>query len=111
MRSPIPASSLPGGPISRQFEGEAHGSGLSFFLVEAEPGRGPRLHRHPYEEVFIVASGRATFTLDGDEVEAGPEDVVVAPPGTPHRFVNSGGEPLRLTAIHLSPRFETEWLE
>jgi hypothetical protein len=38
----------PGGTVT--FEGEQHGSGVSFFLVNNEPGAGPDLHRHPYSE-------------------------------------------------------------
>ena len=64
----------PGGTIT--FEGEPHGSGVSFFLVHNEPGAGPDLHRHPYSETWIVRSGRARFTADGEELEAGPGDIV-----------------------------------
>jgi mannose-6-phosphate isomerase-like protein (cupin superfamily) len=38
-------------------------------------------------------------------------EVVVVPPDTPHRFVNSGAGPLRQIAIHVNSRFVTEWLE
>jgi mannose-6-phosphate isomerase-like protein (cupin superfamily) len=96
---------------ARSFEGGGHQSGLSVLLVDAPPGEGPRLHRHPYEEVFVVHAGRGTFTIDGAQAEAGPGDVVVAPAETVHKFVNSGSERLRLTAIHHAPRFVTEWLE
>ncbi len=75
------------------------------------PGSGPSLHQHPYEEVFIVQEGRATYVLGDEErvVEAG--EIVVAPANTPHRFVNSGDGPLRQVDIHASPRFIAEWLE
>jgi quercetin dioxygenase-like cupin family protein len=96
---------------ARSFEGERHEAGLSVFLVDASPGEGPRLHRHPYEEVFVVHEGHGTFTVDGAQAEAGPGDIVVAPAETAHGFVNSGTERLRLTAIHHAPRFMTEWLE
>ena len=45
-----------------RFEGEDHGSGVSMFLVDNEPGEGPGLHRHPYSETWIVRSGRVRFT-------------------------------------------------
>jgi mannose-6-phosphate isomerase-like protein (cupin superfamily) len=96
---------------ARSFEGEGHQSGLSVLLVDAPPGEGPRLHRHPYEEVFAIHAGHGTFTIEGAQAEAGPGDVVVAPAETAHKFVNSGTERLRLTAIHHAPRFATEWLE
>ena len=59
-----------GGTIT--FEGEPHGSGVSFFLVDSLPGAGPGLHRHPYSETWIVRSGTARFTAGGEELDAGP---------------------------------------
>ena len=52
---------------TQTFDGHKHGVDASFMLVHMEPGRGPSLHRHAYPEVFIVASGEATFTVDGAE--------------------------------------------
>ena len=101
---------IPDGEIRRspgatlQFQGEDHGSGVSFFLVSNEPGAGPDLHKHPYSETWIVRSGRALFTADGEEVEAGPGDIVVAGPETPHKFKNIGNERLDVVCIHASPR-------
>ena len=94
-----------------EFEGYEHGdTGISMIFVDAEPGRGPALHRHDYDELFIVQEGQATFTAGGREIVAGPGHVVVVPAGQPHGFVNSGDGPLRQIAIHQSPRYETEWL-
>jgi quercetin dioxygenase-like cupin family protein len=90
--------------------GEEIGAGVSVIGVDAAPGEGPALHRHAYAEVFVVLRGEATFTL-GDEtrvVHAG--EVVVAPAGVAHRFVNSGSETLLQVDVHEHPRFETEWL-
>jgi mannose-6-phosphate isomerase-like protein (cupin superfamily) len=98
----------PGGTLT--FEGEAHGSGVSFFLVYNEPGAGPDLHRHPYSETWIVRSGRALFTADGRELEAGPGDILVVGPETPHMFKNVGTERLDIVCIHASPRLIQEEL-
>jgi len=84
---------------------------VSLILADAAPGDGPRLHRHEYEEVFAVQAGSVRFTLGDETVDAAPGDVVVAPAGVPHGFVNSGSEQLRMVAIHVSPTFVTEWLE
>ena len=36
------------------FQGAKYGDvPVSFFWVEAQPGSGPRLHVHPYEEIFV----------------------------------------------------------
>ena len=98
-----------GGTVA--FEGEAHGSGVSFFLVNNQPGAGPDLHRHPYSETWIVRSGMALFTADGEELEARAGDILVVGPATPHKFKNAGDERLEMVCIHASPRMIQEDLE
>ena len=85
--------------------------GVSVIVVDAPPGGGPRLHRHPYEEVFVVQEGSATFTAGDDVIEATSGQVVVVPAGVAHKFVNSGAGRLRQVDIHASDHFVTEWLE
>jgi mannose-6-phosphate isomerase-like protein (cupin superfamily) len=108
----VSLDALPTTAIARELVGADHGgAGLCLIFVDAPPGRGPSLHRHPYEEIFIVQEGEATLTA-GDErrvVRAG--EIVIVPPGVPHAFVNSGDGPLRQIDIHVSPRFDTEWLD
>jgi mannose-6-phosphate isomerase-like protein (cupin superfamily) len=102
---------LPLSNIAREFVGADHGGvGICAILVDAAPGEGPSLHRHPYEEVFIMLEGTATFFLGEDErCEVGPDQVVVVPAGLWHGFVNSGDGPLRQIDIHVSPSFDTQW--
>ena len=94
------------------FEGYQHGDvPVSFFLVDAPPGGGPRLHRHPYAEVFVVQEGCAVFTVGGETHEVTGSHVVIVPPGLPHKFVNSGDGPLRMVNMHPTGQIVTEWLE
>ena len=97
--------------MSVEYTGEELGAGVCVILVELEPGGSVRLHRHPYEEVFIVQEGEATFRLGDDERVVRAPDVVVAPAGIPHGFANCGSGPLRQVDIHVSATFDTEWLE
>ena len=100
---------LPHGGISHKFEGYRYGDvGVSFFLVESPPGGGAVLHTHPYEEVFLTLEGEATFTVGDATIEAGAGQIVVAPAGVPHKFVNSGSGPLRQVDIHPSGRILQE---
>ena len=97
---------------TREFQGYLHSdTNLSFLWVDLPPGGGPRLHKHPYEEVFIILVGQATFTVGATTLEATAGQILIAPRDTPHRFVNSGSGPLRQIDIHASKRFITEWLE
>jgi mannose-6-phosphate isomerase-like protein (cupin superfamily) len=99
----------PGGTV--RFEGKPHGSGVSFFLVNKEPGAGPDLHRHPYSETWIVRAGKARMTADGEDIDAGPGDIVVVAANTPHKFKNVGTGRLAITCIHASPVMIQEELE
>jgi mannose-6-phosphate isomerase-like protein (cupin superfamily) len=99
----------PGGTVT--FEGEPYGSGVSFFLVDNEPGNAPDLHRHPYSETWIVRSGQGLFTAGGKDIEAGPGDILDVGPETPHKFKNVGTGRLDVVCIHASPKMIQEALE
>jgi mannose-6-phosphate isomerase-like protein (cupin superfamily) len=92
----------PGGTL--RFEGESYGSGVSFFLVNNQAGKGPDLHTHPYSETWIVRSGKARITADGQDMEVGPGDIIVVTPETPHKFKNIGTDRLDIICIHASSR-------
>jgi mannose-6-phosphate isomerase-like protein (cupin superfamily) len=113
MRHVIPWDELErGGPGSFTFVGQQFGASVCVLVGHGIPtGSGPRLHRHPYDEVFVVYDGTATFTLGVEALQVGARSVVIVPAGTPHKFVNSGDVPLYETSIHSSPERITEWLE
>ena len=79
-------------------------------LVRQSSRGGPKLHRHPYAEVFLVQES-ATFTVGEDTIDVTGGQILIAPAGVPHKFVNSGAGPLRQIDIHANDRFVTEWLE
>jgi len=107
----IPFDELEPTEHSHEFVGAEHGDvPFSVILVHSQPGVGPRLHRHPYAEVFIVESGQATFQLGDETIVVEGGSVVVGAPDVPHGFTNTGSGELRLTAIHGAGRFDTEWL-
>src|SRR5205823_2074269 len=94
-----------------ELEGVATGAGISLIFNYLKSPDGPRLHKHPYAETFIIQAGEVRLTAGGEEILARAGQVVVVPPGTPHKFVQSGTEPLEMLDIHASDRFVTEWLE
>ena len=83
---------------------------MSFFLSHNRPGTGPELHRHPYEETFIVQEGDVLFTVGADTIEATAGDIVIGPAGARHKFVSRGASH-RQISIHPVASVETEWLE
>lgn len=96
---------LPFAGISHEFVGETQGAPFSAYIVEARPGQGPPLHKHPYVEVAFTLEGCATITIGDEEREVKAGGIVVIPAETPHRFVNSGDTTLRQIDVHASPRF------
>ena len=107
----VPFDELEHSEHSHEFVGAEHGDvPFCVILVHSRPGVGPRLHRHPYPEVFIVEAGQATFQIGDRETVVEGGHVVVSPAGEAHGFTNTGTGELRLTAIHGAPRFNTEWL-
>jgi mannose-6-phosphate isomerase-like protein (cupin superfamily) len=95
----------------RELVGADHGgAGVSLIFVDAPPGGGPSLHKHPYEELLILLEGEATFVAGDKKLQARAGDVVIVPPDTPHAFTNSGDGRLRQIDIHVSSAFDTEWL-
>jgi mannose-6-phosphate isomerase-like protein (cupin superfamily) len=99
------------GEDANEVQGHNHSAAVSIIVVDAPPGRGPKLHRHPYEEIFVIQQGNVTFTAGDETVEATGGQVVVVPADVAHKFTNSGTGRLRQVDMHASERFVTEWLE
>ncbi len=103
---------LPFRGSSHWFVGSDQGDvGISVFLLNALPGRGPGLHRHPYDEVQFVREGRGLWNVNGEEFEAGAGDILVIKAGEIHGFRCIGDAPLVQLDVHLSPRFIQENLD
>ncbi|HZT97706.1 MAG TPA: cupin domain-containing protein [Chloroflexota bacterium] len=97
---------------SSSVEGATRGpASVSLILDESPPGGGPRLHRHPYDETWIVEEGRVQVWIGDETAEAAAGDIVTTPPNAPHKFENVGQVNSRMVCIHSSRTFITEWLE
>lgn len=110
MPTPVSVADLPGNLVAR-FEGRDHGSNVSFFVGHFPPGTGPVLHRHPYEETFVIEEGSATFTVDDETLEVGAGQILVVPAGAAHKFVSSGEDGLRMVSISPSDNMVQEDLD
>ena len=105
-----PGDQRKGSIAAVEFEGEPYGAGVSFFLGNLPPGKGPGLHQHPYPETCIVLAGQAAMVVDGKELVASAGDIIVIGPATPHRFTASGDQRLDMVCIHASERVIIESL-
>ncbi|MBO0708782.1 MAG: cupin domain-containing protein [Candidatus Dormibacteraeota bacterium] len=94
------------------FRGSDHGDvPVSVIVDRSRPGEGPDLHRHPYDEVWVLEQGEVTFTAGDRALTASSGSIVTVPAGVFHGFRNSGTTPLQMICIHTRARMETEWLE
>ncbi|HSJ65859.1 MAG TPA: cupin domain-containing protein [Gemmatimonadaceae bacterium] len=67
--------------------GADHGDvGISALLFHGAPGSGPGPHRHPYDEIQCIQSGRGRWTVEGQTFEAGAGDILVIKAGEVHGF-------------------------
>ena len=67
----------------------------SFAEARIPPGENTLLHRHHHsEELYHVTAGSGRMVLGDEEFVIATGDTVAIPPGTPHRVINDGSEPL-----------------
>ena len=71
-------------------------------------GTGPGPHRHPYDEIQFIISGRARYVVEGKEFEAGGGEILVIKAGEVHEFKVIGDEPLVQVDVHMSEKFIQE---
>ena len=91
------------------FQGFEHGANVSFFVVEFSLGKGPKKHRHPYEETFIILDGEIEVIVDGEIQRLGSDIIAIIPAHTWHEFKNRSERATRLVNIHPVPKMITEW--
>jgi quercetin dioxygenase-like cupin family protein len=97
---------------SHHFVGADQGDvNVSVFLYHGLPGKGPRPHRHPYDEIQFIREGRGHYIVDGAEFEAGAGDILVIKAGEVHSFKVIGEQPLVQLDLHMSPTFIQENLD
>ena len=73
-----------------RFEGRDIGTGVTvLFFATEELGHGPRWHVHPYDEIFIIRTGRALFTIGDEKIEATEGDILLGPADIPHKIYQS----------------------
>lgn len=76
-------------------------------VIAPLPALGSPLHMHEREdETFYIISGRLTFQVEEELVEANAGDTVWAPRGQKHAFWNPGPEPAHILTLVSPAGFE-----
>jgi quercetin dioxygenase-like cupin family protein len=85
-------------------EGAASGGSVAVFEFDVPAAaRVPAAHSHDgYEETIYGLEGVLTWTVDGEQTDVGPGDVLCIPRGVVHRFDNDHEVDAKMLAI-ISP--------
>jgi quercetin dioxygenase-like cupin family protein len=102
-------SLMPSGQEVATFQGIKHGANVSFFIVRFSPGKGPKKHRHPYEETFIILDGEIEAIVDDETKTLRENNIVIIPAGTWHEFKNRTDSQVFMINLHPVPEMVTEW--
>jgi mannose-6-phosphate isomerase-like protein (cupin superfamily) len=88
---------------------ETNGETVAFETIVRPDGFVAAAHVHPHQtERFEVIEGVLGVRIRDQELVAKPGDVVLVPPGTPHRFWNAGDKVARFVCeVRPALRFES----
>jgi quercetin dioxygenase-like cupin family protein len=102
---------LPGRTATELISGAQGGYDVTVrrVVIPPEGASGPRgPHTHPRSaEVMLVLAGRGEFTAGDAAWPTGPGDVIVVPPGQPHRTRNTGADDLVMMCFFPVPELVT----
>lgn len=68
------------------------GDGATVALHKLQPGHEPRPHRHPYEQIVYIISGKVDFHVGDKITRLGPGGLLVVPPDAMHHAEVIGDE-------------------
>lgn len=66
----------------------AMGSAVEIFDTKGPAEAGPPLHKHAWEEIYVVLSGELDVTVAGKTTRLGPGGFAHVPANTPHGYRN-----------------------
>jgi mannose-6-phosphate isomerase-like protein (cupin superfamily) len=101
-RGDVAPSDLRGRGESFNLIGPRTGSSLvkmNLNILRPGTGSGPYHFHSNAENIFFILEGQARMTIEGEEVLAGPGDVIFIPRGEKHDVANIGRDDLRLIEI------------
>ena len=99
----LPHLSVVGDTYTILLSGDDTGGRFTLIDMYVPPGGGPPLHRHDYEETFVIPDGHLDLTFRGTTRTADAGTTVNVPASAPHQFRNSSDAPARLLCISAPP--------
>ncbi len=93
-----------GNGISRRV---IHGENITLARIYVDAGKTVPEHSHQNEQISYILEGKLTFDIGGKISEAGEGDILVIPPGIPHKV--TAREPSVVLDTFSPPR--KDWIE
>ena len=98
---------LPGQLVLGKLASEHTNGAFIFAVCDIEPGFGPPLHIHAYEdELFFVLEGELKLTVGDEEIVAKAGDTAFLPRGIAHKFEGAGDKTAKFTILVTGDNFE-----
>ena len=104
----LPHIGLVGDTYTITVSGEATAGRFCVIDMHIPPGGGPPLHRHDFEETFILLKGEMEAYFRGQKSTVRGGETIHIPANAPHRFTNVSSEPVRMLCI-CSPAGQEEF--
>jgi quercetin dioxygenase-like cupin family protein len=95
----LPHIGLVGDTYTITVTGEDTAGRFSVIDMHIPPGGGPPLHRHDFEETFILLEGEMEATFRGEKSTVKAGETATIPANAPHQFKNVSSQPVRLICI------------
>ena len=106
LHADVPSERNEGGAEYQTLVGDEQGSTpIRVGIQSSPPGYKTPLHSHPYMEVLTVLEGKGQASIAGSDalIQLEPGVTLVVPADTPHWFVATGNQHLKILGIHASP--------
>jgi quercetin dioxygenase-like cupin family protein len=95
----LPHIGLVGDTYTVTVSGEDTNGRFCVVDMHIPPGGGPGLHRHDFEETFILMEGEMEATFRGEKSTVRAGETLHIPANAPHKFHNGSSKPVRLICI------------
>jgi len=95
----LPHIGLVGDTYTITVTGEQTAGQFCVIDMHIPPGGGPPLHRHDFEETFILLEGQMEATFRGKRSTVRAGETLNIPANAPHQFHNASGEAVRMLCI------------
>jgi quercetin dioxygenase-like cupin family protein len=95
----LPHIGLVGDTYTVTVSGEDTNGRFCLIDMHIPPGGGPGLHRHDFEETFILLEGEMEATFRGEKSTVRAGETLHIPANAPHKFHNASSTPVRLLCI------------